>query len=255
MITGLISVKEKTMKIDLSNIGTVPRTYTCEHCKQSYRKESTLMNHMCEKKRRAMQEGENRVKVGFMVFNRFMETFSRKPYTPKTYQEFCDNSFYNTFVKFGSYVSNIKPIYPDKFIEFIIRSNKKVDDWCNDALYEEYLYNILKVEQAEAALRRSLETLVTWGDENKTPFNEFFVLAASNSAIRNGAVRYIADGKLSPWLVLNSVSGYNMLATFNDEQLEIVSKVIDMPHWERTFRAKQDDVKFIKDVCKEVGIK
>jgi hypothetical protein len=47
--------------------------YNCVHCGKSFMKEKTLVAHMCERKRRALQQSEKRVQAGFMAFNRFWQ--------------------------------------------------------------------------------------------------------------------------------------------------------------------------------------
>ena len=47
------------------------KAYKCEYCGSSYVREKTLIAHMCEKKRRALQKDEKRVRHGFYAFQRF----------------------------------------------------------------------------------------------------------------------------------------------------------------------------------------
>ena len=80
---------------------------------------------MCEPKRRAMQKDEKRVQVGLLAFNKFYEIVQKS--NVKTYTEFCKSSYYNAFVKFGSFVSNVKPLYPEKYINYVVTSGVKLD--------------------------------------------------------------------------------------------------------------------------------
>ena len=38
----------------------------------------------------------------------------------KTYDDFCNSAYYNAFVKFGRYIMHINPLYPEKYIDFVI---------------------------------------------------------------------------------------------------------------------------------------
>lgn len=87
---------------------------------------------MCEPKRRHLQKDEKRVQVGFMTFNKFYTQVQKSK--EKTYAEFCKSSYYNAFVKFGSFVTNVQCLYPEKFIDFVIKSGVKLDHWCRDEL-------------------------------------------------------------------------------------------------------------------------
>lgn len=202
---------------------------------------------MCEPKRRHLQKDEKRVQVGFLAFNKFYTVVQRSK--PKTYAEFCKSSYYNAFVKFGSFVSNINPIYPEKFIDFVIKSNVKLDHWCRDELYDTYMFEMIKVEPVESAVRRTLETMMDWGDKQEAQYNDYFRYCNINRAVND-----IRNGLISPWVLLNSKSGTEMLSNFNDEQLQIIEPVLDVPYWKRQFKTKPADVEMVKEIVKEAKI-
>jgi len=132
--------------MDLFMAGSKPleKPYVCEYCGNGYMKESTLSVHMCEKKRRALQKNEKRVRLGLYAFQRFYK-LSAGAKKEKTYEDFCNSSYYNAFVKFGSFINNVKPLYPEKYIDYVVTSGVKLDHWCRDSLYEQYaLQFILK---------------------------------------------------------------------------------------------------------------
>lgn len=212
-------------------------------------KERTALAHICERKRRAMQRDEKRVQAGFTVFNRFFQ-LTQNARSPKTYEEFCNSSYYNAFVKFGSFINNINPIYPEKFIDYVIKSGVKLDNWCRDSLYEQYLYEILKVEPVESAVQRSLQTMMEWADENSAEFQHYFEYVNLNRAVQD-----IVNGKISCWIILNSKSGKKMVENMNDEQLSIISPAFDVKFWLKKFKETPADVSLVKEICKETGIK
>lgn len=222
--------------------------FNCVHCSKSFMKEKTLVAHMCEQKRRALQKDEKRVQAGFMAFNRFFQ-LTQNAKKPKSYEDFCKTAYYNAFVKFGSFVNNVNPLYPEKFIDFVIKSGVKLDHWCRDELYEQYLYEMLKVEPVEAAVQRSIATMMEWADTNNSNFTHYFRYVNLNRA-----VQHIKDGKISCWLLLNCDSGKDMLSKFSDEQLEMISDCLDMPFWIKKFKAEPSDVALVKEICKEAGI-
>lgn len=223
--------------------------YKCVHCGTGFMKERTLIAHMCEKKRRAMQRDEKRVQAGFMAFNRFWQ-LTQGAKKPKTYEEFCDSSYYNAFVKFGSFINNVNPLYPDRFVDHVIKSGVKLDHWCRDELYDNYLYDMLKIEPVESAVERSLKTMMEWGDEQSAEFAHYF-----NYVSLSRAVHDIRNGKVSCWITLNSVSGKDMISKMSDEQLEMIAPAFDVPYWIKRFRELPADVALVKEICEEVGIK
>jgi hypothetical protein len=210
--------------------------------------EKTLIAHMCEKKRRALQKNEKRVQAGFMAFNQFWK-LAQGGKKNKTYEEFSNTAYYNAFVKFGSFINNVNPLYPDKFVDYVIKSGVKLDHWCRDELYETYLYDMIKVEPVESATQRSLQTMMEWGDAHNANFAHYFNYVSLNKAVSD-----IRNGHVSPWVVLNCRSGQDMINKMNDEQLDLISPAFDLPYWVKRFREVPADVILVKEICQEVGI-
>ena len=221
------------------------KPYVCEYCNSGYVREKTLMAHVCEKKRRALQKDERRVRLGFMAFNQFYK-LSAGSKRDKTYEEFCKSSYYNAFVKFGSFVSNVKPLYPEKYVNYVVTSGVKLDHWCKEEMYQTYATDLIKKEGVETALERSVNTMVEWAGENNSVWNHYFLYVSANRA-----VWHIKDGKISPWLMLNCKSGKDMLNNFNDEQLAMIYHIVDPQHWGVRFKRQTVDVQLVKDVVKE----
>lgn len=229
-------------------IALVEQPFRCVHCNKSFMQEKTLVAHMCERKRRALQKDEKRVQAGFMAYNRFWQ-LTQNAKKPKSYDNFADSSYYNAFVKFGSFINNINPLYPDKFIDYVIKSGAKLDHWCRDDLYSKYLYDILKTEPVESAVQRTLQTMMEWADEHKAEFQHYFLYVSLNRAVND-----IINGKISCWVILNSTEGKKMVQKMSDEQLNMIAPAFDVPYWLRKFKEVPADVALVKEICQEVGI-
>jgi hypothetical protein len=153
-------------------------------------------------------------------------------------------------VKFGSFINNVSPLYPDKFIDYVIKSGVKLDHWCRDELYEKYLYDMIKVEPVESAVQRSLQTMMEWGDEHNANYAHYFTYVSLNRAVQD-----IRNGKISPWIILNSKDGKTMLNNMSDEQLDMIGPALDVPYWVKRFKELPADVMLVKEIRDEVGIK
>lgn len=230
-------------------IQLIDQPHLCVHCGKKFVLPRTLVSHMCERKRRALQQDEKRVQAGFLAFNRFWQ-LTQNAKKLKTYDEFADSSFYNAFVKFGGFVNNINPLYPDKFIDYVIKSGAKLDHWCRDGIYEKYLFETLKTEPVESAIQRSLKTMMEWADEHNAEYAHYFSYVSLNKSVHD-----ISNGKISPWLILNTTTGKKMLNNMNDEQLDLVGAVLDLPFWIKRFKEVPADVALVHEICSEVGIK
>tara|TARA_Y100000287_G_C14163603_1_gene326041 strand:+ start:278 stop:967 length:690 start_codon:yes stop_codon:yes gene_type:complete len=224
------------------------KPYVCQYCGAGFTREKTLAVHMCEQKRRALQKNEKRVQLGLYAFNQFYK-LSAGSKKDKTYDDFCKSPYYNAFVKFGSFVNNVRPLYPEKYVDYVVTSGVKLDHWCREEMYEKYALELIKKEGVQTALERSVITMMDWADENNSVWNHYFHYVSLNRAIY-----HIKDGKVSPWLILNCKSGKQMMSKFNDEQLSIIYNVMDPQHWARRFKRQISDVETVKEVVRESNL-
>jgi len=222
--------------------------YKCEYCGKLFAKEKTLFVHICEQKRRHLSKNEKHVQAGLMTFQKFYD-YAQKGKSPKTFDDFATSPYYTAFVKFGSFLVNTAPIYPERFIEFVIKSGIKLDHWCRDELYDQYLQELIKIEPADGAIQRTIQTMMDWGDKNSSPWEHYFKYVHLNRATHD-----IKEGLISPWLLLNTKGGKEMLQKMNDEQLAIVGPIIDPQFWMRRFKSLPADFELVKDVIKEAKI-
>jgi hypothetical protein len=91
--------------------------------------------------------------------------------------------------------------------------------------------------------------MLSWANDNNAQWNHYFLYVSLSRATFD-----IKDGKISPWLVLNSVSGKEMIKKFSDDQLMAVNAVMDVPFWLTKFKKLPADVELVKQVVKESNI-
>ena len=223
-------------------------TNRCTYCDKTFAKERTLQVHLCEPKRRYLQRDEKWVVNAFMVFQRFYKIHQHNS-KEKTYDDFVKSPYYNAFVKFGRYIMHINPLYPEKYIDFVLKSKIKLDHWARDDLYETYLIEALKTEPVEAALQRSIATMMDWAEEQNAQWADYFRLVN-----KNRAVQHIQQGKISPWLLLGCEAGKRMLQSFNDEQLQMIEAFINTSFWPSKLKSYPADLLLVKETAKEAKI-
>lgn len=222
--------------------------YKCEHCGKEFAKEKTLIVHVCEKKRRFLSKNEKHVQTGLLTYQRFYKV-TQKSRSDKTFEEFVDSPYYNSFVKFGSFVVNTAPIYPENFIDYVITSGVKLDHWCRDELYQKYIVEMIKKEPADGAVQRTIKNMMDWADANSSVWEHYFSYVNLNRATHD-----IKEGLISPWILLNTKAGKSMLSRLNDEQLQIIADVIDPNFWMKKFKSLPADLELVKEVIREAKI-
>ena len=131
----------------------------------------------------------------------------------------------------------------------MINTNKKLDQWCKDKHYEEFLYKHLRKENVKDALERSINTMTTWAEENDSVFNHFFLYANTNKA-----THLIQAGRISSWIIYNCDSGVAFMDKLNDEQIQILYPYIDPEFWKRKFVDYMADTEWVKHILKEAGL-
>ena len=223
-------------------------SYTCGYCGKEFTKEKTLAVHVCEKKRRHLARSEKHVQAALIAYQKFYEVV-QKSKKVKTFDEFVDSPYYNAFVKFGSFLVNANPINPEKFIDYVVRSGVKLDHWCRDELYDTYLLEFVKKESADGAIQRTISTMMEWAETNNSTWEHYFLYVSLNRVTHD-----IKEGLISPWILLNCNSGIELLKKLNNEQIEIISAVLDPDHWRRRFMAVPADLELVKEVLKEAKV-
>lgn len=220
---------------------------TCGYCKKTFKRAESLVVHMCEPKRRRMDRSERGVELGFQSYLRFYE-IAQAGKKVKTYDEFCESPYYRAFVKFGRYCVATRSVNPRQFTEWLLKNNKKIDNWASDKVYTEYLLDYLKVEAVDDALARSVEYSIDWSEKNSAPAHDCLRYGSTNVLCYA-----ITAGRISPWVIYNSESGQKFLGELNSEQVAMIWPYIDSDVWQRRFADRPEDVEYAKQILKTAG--
>jgi hypothetical protein len=222
--------------------------FECKYCNKKFAKESTIQVHICVGKQRALVRDEKHVNIAFTAYQKFYR-MTQNINADRTYEDFCKSPFYAAFVKFGSFANNVNPLYLYKFIDYVIKSGKKLEHWCDEELYQEYVISLIKSESVETALERAVNTMLEWSQRTNLPWNEYFLHVSPNRAYFD-----ITDGKISPWVVLNSNNGKRLVQKFDDFQLKKIEKIINPQFWLIKFQRQSADTILVKQIIKDGNI-
>ena len=226
-------------------------SFVCKYCQKSYVKESSLFAHMCEPKRRWQQQNEQSVQIGFKSYLRFYE-ITQSSSRIKTYEDFSNSPYYNAFVRYGRYCMSIRCVNVARFTDWLLANNKKLDYWCKDSVYSEWLNQYLRKEAVQDAIERAIKEMQKYADTNenlKNNFSNYFKFGSSNRICQ-----HISDRRISPWVVFNCKSGISWLEQINQEQLEMILPIIDPDFWQRKFKDYVSDTAWCKDILQKSGL-
>ena len=222
-------------------------TYRCQYCQRDFVRENTLAVHLCEPRRRRQEQNERGVQLGFQAYLRFYE-ITQGSARLKTFDDFADSSYYRAFVKFGRYCVDIRAINPARFTEWVVRQNKKLDNWTSDALYTEYLIDYLRTEATQDALARAIEFGIEWSEKSGHPAHD--CLRYGNT---NAMVYAVTTGRISPWVIYNSESGQKFLSGLDTQQVAMVWPYIDSDFWQRKFHDYASDQQWAQHMLSQAG--
>lgn len=226
-------------------------SYTCRFCNKSYTKESTLVAHLCEPKRRYNQRNEQGVQIGFNAYLRFYET-TQGSAKLKTYDDFSSSPFYIAFVRYGRYLVAIRAVNVKSFTDWLLTNNHKLDSWTKEKLYSKWLMEYIRREPVQDAIERALREMQDYADNDtklENSFNNYFRLGSSNRICY-----HISTGRISPWVVYNCDSGIAWLNQINPEQLNLIMPWIDPDYWSKKFKDYLADTEWCKMILNKAGL-
>lgn len=221
--------------------------YTCQYCKKSFSKETTLAVHVCEKKKRYQSRGETGVQIGLNAYLKFYQLTQGSAKT-KTFDDFADSPYYRAFARFGQYCVSIRAINIPRFVEWLLKNNKKIDNWTSDSVYGEYLSQYIRDESVTDALARAVEQSIDWSEQTNNPPKDYLRFGNDN------AICYaVTTGRVSPWALYNSDSGTEFLNRINQEQVLMLWPVIDADFWQKKFKEYPEDTEYARQILKQAG--
>lgn len=222
-------------------------SYQCEFCKKTFARESTIAVHMCEPKRRRMEQNERGVQIGFQAYLEFYRLMN-KTSKQRTFDDFADSPYYKAFVKFGRYCVDTKVINPSRMIDWLLKNQKKIDQWCSDRIYTEYLIDYLQTESVADALTRSVEYSIDWAERNEARPQDCLRYGSTN-----GTCHAIVTGRLSPWVIYNSESGQQFLDSLSSEQVQMIWPYINSDTWQKKFHSNSEDLAYAREILTTAG--
>lgn len=221
--------------------------YRCEFCQRDFRRESTMLVHMCEQKRRHREQHEIGPKLGFQAYLLFYSTMQGSS-ALKTWQDFVTSAYYRAFVRFGRHCQDIGAINFDALARWLIKNNIKLDHWCRDQFYTQYLQQHVRQENVSDALTRAIECSMLWQERTGNPSADYLRYGNDNTICHN-----IVNGRITAWAVYNCESGQAFLSRINDEHISLIWDWIDSDAWQRRFRDYPADQAYAQEILRQAG--
>ena len=209
--------------------------FKCDFCKGTFQTERTFMAHSCEKKRRYINKDEPESRLALRAFQLYWKATVRSK-NDKTFEEFIDSQYYIAFIKFGKFLINISAIKPEKYLEYLIKSETPIDKWTTEEMYGLYIRDFMRKEDPYDATMRSIEMMEQWAAVHNSDWTRFF-----DEVTTPYAVALILRGLISPWAIY--AAGTSMIRRMSEEQLVMIKPFIEPLFWRP--QLKKNSVDFI----------
>jgi hypothetical protein len=114
--------------------------------------------------------------------------------------------------------------------------------------YTKFIIEYLKIEDPYDALSRSIETAIANSKHEHISSSDY--LRYGN---RNKLCHVIATGKISPWMLYQSLSGIEFLEKLDTVQQRIIFDYINPEFWAIKFMRNVEEVSHIKELLSAAG--
>ena len=224
-----------------------PQRYQCVHCQREFRRPQSLQRHVCEQGRRHLERNERGVQIGFAAFLRFFE-ITQGSARLKTWEDFATSAYYRAFVRFGRHCQAIRAVSVPDFVDWLLANHRKIDHWCKDAVYVEFLQSQIMRESMETALARAIEASLDWQERTGNPSKDYLRYGNPNALCHD-----ISSARVTGWALYNCDTGRQLLASLNAEQISMIWCWIDSDAWARRFREYPADTAYAQQMLGSMG--
>lgn len=220
--------------------------FQCAYCKKEFVTETSLIKHICVKKEREFEKNEKHVRFALQVYRRFYEINQR---VDRTWDQFRDSKYYNSFIKVGRYIVDANPINLSIFIDFLVKSGRPISEWTSPAMQEVYIRETVKTETPCAAIERNILLMQQWATATGNHWTDFFKKVSPVQA-----TLWITTGRISPWVLYICETAEELIMRMSPEQLRMIETTVDPTFWQLRMDKYQEDVKFLRETFKEAGL-
>jgi hypothetical protein len=162
-----------------------------------------------------------------------------------------ESPYYTAFVKFGQHCVSIRAINFINYTDWLLKHNKKIDHWCRDVLYDQWMMEYLRKEAPQDALERAMKEMTQYADEypEMDGFGNYFLRGNANRICH-----HISSGRISPWIVFNCDSGVEFLGSLNEEQMAMIMPWINPDYWGNKLKNYSADTEWCRHILGVAGL-
>lgn len=225
-------------------------TYKCKYCQKDFVKESTLIKHLCEPKRRVLAKDDKQNRIAYQSWLIFRRLTIANVKHNKTYEEFASNKYFVDFMKLAKHMIDLKLEDPEAFVKFIIMNSIPIRDWTKAVVYETYIKDRTKKEPVERAIERSLLNMKSWAEKTGNSWQDYFKEVSTPEAVQD-----IRMGRISPWCTFATDQGSRLIDRLEPGQVEALVEYMEPKSWRVKVKRQQQDAEWVQQVFNQAEIR
>lgn len=130
------------------------KTFKCHCCGKVFKTEAGFNKHFCNYMKRFVEIEQNGWFSYWLKFKTIYNVRVKKNKNDE-YYSFIHSSFYESFAKFMRYVQSNEMIDYGAFLEFTMKMNIPIKEWCNPVIYRRFVSDYIHNELPSLAEERS----------------------------------------------------------------------------------------------------
>jgi hypothetical protein len=225
-------------------------SFKCKYCKKDFAKETTLVSHMCEQKRRNLAKDDKENRIAYQLWLQYRRLSMANVKHDKPYEDFAENRYYSGFVKLAKRIIDLNIKSPEDFLKFIVMNSVKMHNWTKDFVYEEYIKSMLKTESADRAAERSILRMKEWAEITGNDWREYFALVPTTVAMND-----IKMGRISPWCTFATDQGSRLIDRMDETQVVYLVDYLEPKAWKVRVMRQAQDASWMQDLFNKAEIK
>ena len=231
-------------------LSLVQMTYKCRYCAKDFVKETTLMSHMCERKRRFLAKDDKQNRIAYQSWLLYRQLSMANVKKDKPYEDFMNNSLFTGFMKLAKYMIDLNLEKPEEFVKFIVLHSVKMHDWTKTFVYEEFIREKIKNETPDRAIERSLLNMKEWAERTGNNWQHYFTDISTVDAVQD-----IKMGRLSPWCTFATDQGSRLIDRLEPGQIQALIDFLNPQAWKVKIERQQEDADWVQEVCNKAEVK
>lgn len=230
-------------------LSLVQMTYKCKYCNKDFVKETTLMAHMCEKKRRYLAKDDKQNRIAYQSWLLWRRLSMANVKHDKPYDDFMNNSLFTGFMKLAKHMIDLNLEKPEEFVKFIVLHSVKMHDWTKIFVHESFVQEKLKNETVDRAIERSLLNMKEWAEKSGYNWQEYFARVSTVEAVQD-----IKMGRLSPWCTFATDQGSRLIDRLEPGQVQALIDFLNPQSWKVKVKRQQEDADWVQEVFNKAEI-